>query len=96
VRWIARAGVQGLVSVRALVGGREILSNQDADELRALLARRRELERACTAAVDELCLATLRVSKTGVSRSQVARALGVGTSTVQGWVQRGRAVRARD
>lgn len=82
--------------MRALVDRRASLSDRDAEQLRVLLERRREIERACTEAADELCLVTLRVCETeGVSRSQVARALGVGTSTVQGWVQRGRQVRAR-
>jgi len=67
------------------------LSDEDAELLRRLLARRRQLEKACTAAADDLMIATLEVcEREGVSRARVAKALGVGTSTVQGWVQRAR------
>ena len=71
------------------------LTDRDAERLRTLLARRRELERGWGAISDELALAVLDIcEREGVSRSQVARALGVGTSTVQGWVNRGRQLRA--
>jgi len=72
------------------VSERPTLSEEDAERLRELLVRRRQLERGSTEAAEALMRAVLEVCERGVSRSQVARALGVGTSTVQGWVQRGR------
>jgi DNA-binding transcriptional regulator YiaG len=73
------------------VSDRANLSDRDAERLRALLARRRALEASCTAAADELARATKEIcDRGGVSRGEVAAALGVGASTVQGWVRRGR------
>lgn len=66
-------------------------------KLQALLNRRRRLEIQCALVADELAVATLRASEEeGASRQQIAQALGVGTSTVQGWVDRGRQVVVRN
>jgi DNA-binding transcriptional regulator YiaG len=71
------------------VGGN--LSSRDEIRLRKLFERSRRLEASCREAKDELARAAREVSDVeGVSRSVVADALGVGTSTVQGWVVRGR------
>jgi transposase len=61
--------------------------------LQELLNRRRQLERESSAAADRLAVAALKASEDeGASRSEIAKALGVGTSTVQGWVNRGRQI----
>jgi DNA-binding transcriptional regulator YiaG len=70
-------------------------SAQTLERLRALLERRRQRQGDVEAAGDELGVAMLRASEKGVSRSQLATALGMSTSTVQGWVDRGRQVLAR-
>ena len=64
-------------------------------QLRRLLERRRRLDAQCEDAINALALATFEASEQGASRLDVARALGVGTSTVQGWVNRGRQLTAR-
>jgi DNA-directed RNA polymerase specialized sigma24 family protein len=64
-------------------------------ELRALRELSRQRQGDWARAVDEFAVAVLRVSEEGASRSQVARALGVSTSTVQSWVNRGKQVVAR-
>jgi DNA-directed RNA polymerase specialized sigma24 family protein len=70
------------------------LSPQTVSKLQALLARRRRLEADHERTADELFLETLRASEVErASRTEIARALGVGTSTVQGWVVRGRRLR---
>jgi transposase len=60
--------------------------------LQLLFDRRRRLEAACRAAADDLCLAVHQASEAGATRSEIASLLGVGVSTVQGWVERGRRV----
>jgi predicted DNA-binding protein (UPF0251 family) len=71
-------------------------SAETVERLRALLERRRQRKGDWEQAVDELGVAVLRTCEDeGVSRSQLARALGVSRSTVQGWVDRGRQVVAR-
>jgi transposase len=55
------------------------------------------VERAYFDALDKLVLEALRASEEeGASRAEIAEALGVGTSTVQGWVRRGRQIRQQD
>jgi DNA-directed RNA polymerase specialized sigma24 family protein len=67
------------------------LPDQTKRRLQRLLERRRRLEDDCTAAADALAdAARVACDEEGASRSAVAQALGVGTSTVQGWVNRGR------
>jgi transposase len=61
-------------------------------KLQRLLEQRNQLETAWRQANDELGLTALKIAEKGYSRTSVARALGVGTSTVQGWVNRGRQV----
>jgi DNA-directed RNA polymerase specialized sigma24 family protein len=69
-------------------------SGRAARRLRVLLARKQRLEEQCTRAANELAVAALDICEgEGASRRLVAEALGVGTSTVQGWVNRGRQVR---
>jgi ribosome-binding protein aMBF1 (putative translation factor) len=71
-------------------------SAETVQNLRALLERRRQRKDDWEQAVDELGVAVLRACEDeGASRSQLARALGVSRSTVQGWVDRGRQVVAR-
>lgn len=72
------------------------LSTSSKRTLIQLFERRRRKEAAYNKIVDKLALAAMRASdEEGASRSEVARALGVGTSTVQGWVKRGRLVASR-
>jgi hypothetical protein len=67
------------------------LSNDTVQRLRALLERQRQFESQFRAATDELYAAVLEVCENeGASRAGVAQALEVGTSTVQGWIVRGR------
>jgi hypothetical protein len=67
------------------------LSSRTKGRLSTLFERSRRLEAACREAKDELARATREAcDDEGASRTEVAGALGVGTSTVQGWVVRGR------
>jgi DNA-directed RNA polymerase specialized sigma24 family protein len=64
--------------------------------LRSLLERKRRAEGARIEAGDALAVAVLAATKQGASRREIARALGVGTTTVQEWVNRGRQLDARE
>jgi DNA-directed RNA polymerase specialized sigma24 family protein len=67
-----------------------------ARRIRVLLERRYRADADAEAAMDALAVAAVHAcDEEGVSRGELARALGVGTSTVQGWVVRGRQVVAR-
>jgi DNA-binding transcriptional regulator YiaG len=69
-------------------------SGQAVAQLMELLERRGATYAANETATDELALAALEISEAeGVSRRQLAAALGVGPSTVQGWVKRGERLR---
>jgi transposase len=59
--------------------------------LARLLERERKAYLAWDRARDELARATMEArEKEGLSTRAVARALGVGASTVQGWTRRGK------
>jgi DNA-binding transcriptional regulator YiaG len=89
MRRFVRPGARIRLSVPQAVGGN--LSSHDEARLRKLFERSQRLEASCREAKDELARAARKVSDDeGVSRSTLADALGVGTSTVQGWVVRGR------
>jgi len=72
------------------------LTERTAKRLERLYVRRQRLERECVQAADELALHTQRASDLeGATRAEIAALLGVGTSTVQGWVERGRQLEAK-
>jgi transposase-like protein len=73
-----------------------VIAASTTRRLERLLARRRRLEAAHFAALDRLAVAALQASENGATRVAVARELGVGVSTVQGWVARGRVIRAEN
>jgi transposase len=55
-----------------------------------LLERKHRADAACREAADKLAVAALRASEAGASRKGIADGIGVGTSTVQGWIRRAR------
>lgn len=66
-------------------------SERTIARLRRLLEQKQRAETRTAEATDALARAARDAcDKEGASRAQIAQALGVGTSTVQGWVQRGR------
>ena len=66
------------------------LSDASAETLRLLFDRKRRAEEASEAATAQLVAAVLRATEEGASRREIAAALGVGSSTVQGWITRNR------
>ena len=72
------------------MAGREP-SERTVKRLRRLLERRRRADADVYEAADAVARAARDACDVeGVSRAELAKALGVGKSTVQGWVQRGR------
>lgn len=66
-----------------------------ARRLETLFTRKQAADVKARAAQDELALAAVKAcDEDGASRSWVAQHLGVGVSTVQGWVRHGRRLRA--
>lgn len=64
-----------------------------AKRLRTLFEKKQRADETARRAADELAAAVLRAcEEEGATRAWVAEALGVGTSTVQGWVERGRQI----
>ena len=95
MRRIARPTRRTRFTVAHALKGR--LSTRTERRLRLLLDRRRRLDAACIQAIDDLARAAVQAcDEGGASRSEVAQALGVGTSTVHGWVMRGRHLRDTD
>ena len=66
--------------------------------LQTLLERRKRADHAASEAADRLYVAAFNACEVEpkASREEVAKALGVGKSTVQGWVNRGRQLRSPD
>ena len=61
-----------------------------ARRLSALLERRNRIEAKLRQIGDEIALLAWDACDQGTSRAEVARELGVGKTTMQGWVNRGR------
>jgi DNA-directed RNA polymerase specialized sigma24 family protein len=71
------------------------LPERTKQKLERLHKRRLRLEASCTKAADDLCVAVFQASERRVTRKEIAELLGVGTSTVQGWVERGKRASAK-
>ena len=86
--------VFGVVVVPALTGVVcEYEESAEYDEMRRLLAWRSFLELELASVNADLALAALRVTERGRTRRDLARELGVGVATVQGWIDRARRLR---
>jgi len=71
-----------------------VVEVRDLDDLRDLLLQRQLLAQALVEADTKLALAALRITEEEhVTRRKLAHDLGVGISTVQGWIDRGRRLR---
>ena len=70
------------------------LTADTAAQLRELFVGRRTAENNARQALDDLYLAVLRATEVeGATREEIANAVGVGTSTVQGWVTKAKLLR---
>ena len=71
-----------------------VIERERLDALRDLFEQRRLLAEALADADAQLALAALRITEEeGVTRRQLAEDLGVGSSTVQDWIDRARRLR---